>query len=276
MHKSVLVYNSDYQITPQKEVTVEQKTLPSRPVQIQPQPLETSVTQVQTQTTELAPKIIHVYKESTPTVKVETQSTKVQPQQQVKTTKTTSVPKTTQTDYGIDVKEIAKRTVQNNVSQTTIQDKPIQQQTKVAPQTTTQKIINSGTFQTTKTQPVKILTAQEEEIAWNKWRSDLQNKIMQDVKLPAVPSGTIFRFTFNVDKFGKITNVQTWSDTSKYTPYAIQYMAPVIRSYQGRSILNFPSGSNRTSTIVVGGWKIAANTKLSTPQDFNDTERIKK
>ena len=131
---------------------------------------------------------------------------------------------------------------------------------------------------TTFTQPVKQTTATKtltsEEIAWNVWRSNLQNKIMQDVYLPEIPNGTVFKFSFNVDKYGKITNVQTWSTTSSYTPYAIQYIAPVIRSYQGKAILNFPSGSTRETTEVKGGWKISVNEKFSTPQDYHDIEKV--
>lgn len=128
------------------------------------------------------------------------------------------------------------------------------------------------------TQVVKTLTeeekARQEEILWNEWRSNLQNSIMQDVRLPIVPEGTIFKFSFNVDKYGKITNVQTWSLSPAYNPYAIQYIAPVIRSYQGHDILNFPAGSNRFSTLVEGGWRISKTTKYSTPEDFSDTEKI--
>ena len=112
-------------------------------------------------------------------------------------------------------------------------------------------------------------------ILWNKWRSDLQNQIMSDVKLPTVAKGTIFRFSFEVDKYGKISNIKTWSENSMYTPYAIQYIAPVIRSYQGKDILNFPKGSNRYTTTVEGGWKISDKTKFSTPDDFEDVEKIR-
>lgn len=120
------------------------------------------------------------------------------------------------------------------------------------------------------------MTAQEEEIAWNKWRSNLNNQIMRDSKLPTMPNGIIFKYKFTVDKYGKVSNVQTWSPTSSYTPYAIQFIAPVIRSYQGHSILNFPTGSNRVSTEVTGAWKISSNEKYSNPSDYNDIEKIKK
>lgn len=122
----------------------------------------------------------------------------------------------------------------------------------------------------------KVLTPQQEEIQWNIWRSNLQNQIMKDTKLPILPQGTIFKFRFNVDKYGKITNVQTWSLTPAMTPYAIQYIAPVIRSYQGKAILNFPTGSNRMSTTVEGGWKISTNARYTTPSDYNDSEVIRK
>ena len=118
-------------------------------------------------------------------------------------------------------------------------------------------------------------TKQQELILWNKWRSDLQNRIMRDVKLPIVKQGTIFKFSFDVDKNGKITNVSTWSTDPVYTPYAIQYIAPVIRSYQGRDFMSFPSGSNRVTTTVSGAWKISDKTTYSTPEDYKDIEKIR-
>ena len=127
----------------------------------------------------------------------------------------------------------------------------------------------------TETKPV-VLTAQEEEIAWNKWRSNLNNQIMKDSKLPTMPNGVIFKYKFTVDKYGKVSNVQTSSTTPGYTPYAIQFIAPVIRSYQGRAILNFPAGSNRFTTEVSGAWKISSNAKLSTPDDYHDIEKVKR
>ncbi len=127
-----------------------------------------------------------------------------------------------------------------------------------------------------KPQQPKQLTQQEEQIAWNVWRSNLQNQIMKDVKLPYVPKGTVFKFSFDVDKYGKISSVKAWSLTPNYTPYAIQYIAPVIRSYQGKDILDFPIGTQRLTTKVEGGWKISDNAVYSTPQDYHDVEKVKK
>ena len=198
-------------------------------------------------------------------------------------------------DSNFSIVEQKNETVEKNIPTVSQKQEPEQKTKKVidtvkeeiqtkTPKTTTVKLnkINNSTPIKTVEQAkqinsnVKVLTEQQEEIQWNIWRSNLQNQIMKDVKLPIVPQGTIFKFEFDVDKYGKISNVQTWSQTSSYTPYAIQYIAPVIRSYQGHSILNFPKGSNRTQTHIIGGWKIAPTAKYSTPNDFNDTEKIKK
>ena len=256
MHKVVMIYNSDYIITPDESVKIEEKNIPTVVVE-----KETSSSKTKTDTTvqkqvSQQPKVNVETKTKTNTAKpvvqkevktkvepkVEKQQTvKVQPQKEVKTTTTKPPVK--------EVVKVVERPVQKEIKTTT----PIQTET-----------------------PKKTLTVQEEEILWNIWRSNLQNQIMKDVRLPIIPNGIVFKFTFDVDKFGKISNVQTWSTTPSYTPYAVQYIAPVIRSYQGRSILNFPAGSNRTTTKFTGGWRIATNTKYSTPNDYNDTERVVK
>ena len=38
------------------------------------------------------------------------------------------------------------------------------------------------------------MTEQEEIIAWNKWRSAVQNRIMDDSKIDYAPLGTVFMF----------------------------------------------------------------------------------
>ena len=186
-------------------------------------------------------------------------------------TQTTSNPiKTSDTKIGNKNIETSKPVTQiqpqQKVQETKLPVQATSQTTTVAP-----KPINTKT----ETQPV-VLTAQQEEIAWNKWRSNLNNQIMKDSKLPTMPNGIIFKYKFTVDKYGKVSNVQTSSTTPGYTPYAIQFIAPVIRSYQGRAILNFPEGSKREYTEVSGAWKISSNAKLSTPDDYHDIEKIRR
>ena len=137
-----------------------------------------------------------------------------------------------------------------------------------------EKQITQTPSQKTKTE--RTLSEHEETIAWNKWHSDIQNCLMNDVKLPYVPIGIVFKFSFTVDKYGKISDIKTWSTTPQYTPYAVEFIAPVIRSYQGKSILTFPKYSKRVVTTFNGGWKISNNSKYSTAADYNDIERYKK
>lgn len=208
-----------------------------------------------------------------PTKTVTTKQVKVaEPVPQTKVVKKQTTPKVTKTVAPKTVKTVSapQKTVTKKIA-------PVQKQT--VPKQVAQKQQSQRSQTASSPQPKPISEAEQarqEEILWNKWRSTLQNKIMSDSKLPIVPQGTIFRFSFNVDKYGKITNVQTWSQTPSYTPYAIQYIAPVIRSLQGRSILNFPAGSNRVSTTVSGAWKISQTAKYSTSADFNDSERVTK
>lgn len=169
----------------------------------------------------------------------------------------------------------AKKVKQNSQKNTkSVQIKPqnniqtINRSIKQEPQVQTVQQIQKQSDKT------KTLIQKEEDIAWNIWRSNLQNQIMKDVKLPYIPKGTIFQFTFDIDKYGKISNIKTWSQNPNYTPYAIQYIAPVIRSYQGKNILDFPDGTQRFSTTFKGGWKISDNAIYSTPKDYNDIEKV--
>ena len=187
-----------------------------------------------------------------------------------KSVETVSEPKTKSFVNTTDKLQKHQTTLQpeSKVTKIQAQKEPAKEVTKQEHRTS-QNTVSSNNQVLTKT-----LTQKEEEIAWNVWRSNLQNQIMHDVRLPVLPNGIVFRFSFNVDKYGKITNIYTNSDNPAFTPYAIQYIAPVIRSYQGKSILNFPEGSTRTSTEFKGGWKISSNERLSTPQDYNDYEKV--
>lgn len=124
--------------------------------------------------------------------------------------------------------------------------------------------------------PQEVLTEQELEIiAWNKWRSDLQNKLMKDSKISA-PLGTTFFFSFTVDKFGNISNLKTWSDNPSYTQLAVRILKPLLLSYQHTEILTFPQNSKRIITNADGSFTMASSSKYSSPSDYNDYERIVK
>ena len=119
------------------------------------------------------------------------------------------------------------------------------------------------------------LTEQEEIIAWNKWRSNLQNQIMKDAPIRA-PLGTGFKFSFTVDKYGNLSNIKVWSTNSAYTDLAVRVIKPVLNSYSHKPILNFPEGTNRVITNVNGGYVISTRTEYSKPSDYSDYETVKR
>ncbi|MDD3238002.1 MAG: hypothetical protein PHV37_07900 [Candidatus Gastranaerophilales bacterium] len=161
--------------------------------------------------------------------------------------------------------QITKQDSKQHLQRTsTIKDNTVQQIKKPA---------SSIKMQPAKSKKTLESLAKQEEIAWNVWRSNIQNQIMNDASIGGVPNGTVFKFSFVVDRYGKVSNVKTWSLNPTYTPLAIQYIAPVIRGYQGHSILDFPRSSNRITTTVDGGFKVSQVAKYSKPSDYNDIEK---
>lgn len=257
MHKSFFVYNSDYKIVYENTVTKTTEEIPVAEIKVTTP--ETKVLKVEKTVAQKTPQKTVTTKSSA--VKRQT-AARQNTSAKINRTAETTV-KTVKTAQPAVERKNTEKTLQH--TQTTVADetKPVTKEVKVTPKSVTE------------TQQ-KTLTQEEIDIAWNVWRSNLQNSIMSNVKLPIMPHGIIFKFTFNVDKYGRISNVQTWCDNPSYTPYAIQYIAPVIRSHQGKSILNFPTGSKRTITQVYGAWKISDRQEFSTPQDYNDIEKVLK
>lgn len=328
MHKSIMVYNSDFKIVPQSEIQVEVQNIPtveqnqsSAPQAVKVIHFEdmadTTTTDIQTvttqnkgistqttvpqrtttnnttyTTTQTVPKVNNQYQYTKQVTPVQTKTVP-----KTTTTTTTKFPTTTTTKVNtpqkvvtnspqIDLQKIMENNKKYQTQHTTQAPMPTTTTTTptriatapVGNRTTTPAVKVQTQAPAVKVQTptaTKVLTPKEEEIAWQIWRSNLQNKIMQDAKLPNVPQGTIFKFTFDVDRYGKVTNIHTsCTNNVQYTPYAIQYIAPVIRAYQGRSILNFPEGSKRQTTSFVGSFKVSNSSRYSTAGDYRDTERI--
>lgn len=148
---------------------------------------------------------------------------------------------------------------------------PVQQTSHQKPTTQPQQQVQQKPQQVQNNAP---LTEAEEVIVWNKWRSDLQNKVMRDSRI-AAPRGTVFRFSFTVNKFGQMSNLKIWSDTPGYTNYAIQALKPLLLSYQGKPILNFPARTKRITTNVEGAFAISNQDRFTTPNDYSDIERVR-
>ena len=254
LHKNVIVYDSDYTLVTEEEVKTATKEIPVMEMPVNPVEKTTVNTKNVGQAMpnkNLISKTTKVETKTNPTQTKTVKQTVSKPQMQ------TVIKPVTKTVQKPVVKEVVK------IEQPKVEQKVTVNPTPQSPPSRVGEASRS-----------KVLTPQEETIAWNIWRSNLTNKIMQDTKLPNIPNGTVFQFSFTVDKYGKVTNVQTGANPANYTPYAIQYIAPVIRSYQGRSILNFPEGTARISTQVTGKWRISNSEKFSTPQDYNDIEKV--
>lgn len=228
-------------------------------VEIKSQPVDINLPSVNVKIPEIKTNTNTNSKNST--VKNTTKSPQNQPKTQIVSKKNSPITQLNKTE----VKKVESKPVQKSES-------------KVVNNTEKSKVVSPVEKISEKpvTKPaVKVLTEEEEIIAWNKWRSDLQNKLMRDSKI-AAPIGTSFEFSFTVDKFGTISNLKTWSSNPSYTPLAVRVIKPLLLSYQKTAILNFPTGSKRVITNVNGGFTMARSSRYSSPSDYNDYERVTK
>ena len=118
------------------------------------------------------------------------------------------------------------------------------------------------------------MTEQEEIIAWNKWRSNVQNQIMRNSNIEYAPLGTMLTFNFVVDKFGNVSNIKVDCSNPNYMDVARNNVKTAISKLQKQPILNFPKGTQRKSTVVQGYFFIGLEERYSTPNNFSDFERI--
>ena len=293
MHKSVLVYDSGYTLNPDTAVTTEEIVVPV--VIEQPQvetvkmtvneKIDSQIAQEQAQTIQYQmskqPNTVTYTQNQTqkvisqPVTQQQVSTVRQQTQTPVQKTVTTPVTQTTYTNTATPVTstQVQNKSAPIGVTQQTTKSAPIGNTTTVAQNrpVTTQKTTQAAP------QP-KVLTAQEEQIAWAKWDSNLVNKIISTAhsRMPVAPNGTQFRFRFTVDRYGKISNIETYSTNPTYTPYAIQHIKPVIQSLQGHSILTFPYGSNRVVHDLSGAWQVtnSGSNKNSTYRHFDDVEKV--
>ena len=147
-----------------------------------------------------------------------------------------------------------------------------QQQVKIEQPVKQQQVVKVE--QPVKTSSNPYMTEEEEIIAWNVWRSNLHNQIMKDSNIAGSMYGTIFSFSFIVDKFGNISNIKVTANPSVYMDVARTGVKPAIANLQNKSILNFPRGTKRTSTVVTGKFMVSNVNKFSTPKEYSDYERV--
>ena len=190
-------------------------------------------------------------------------------------------------DSGVKIRPVKTRIVEKTViirqtepktsapAEKSTQTSAITQKTPEKPaQTNTPEPPKTQTPAQTAQKPVKQLTEAEELIVWNKWHSDLQNQIMRDSKIYS-PRGTVFKFSFTVDKNRRISNIKVWSETTNTQPGDIYRIKTVISGYQNAPILEFPQGTKRIITNFKGGFTVSTSSRYSRPEDYSDVEKIK-
>lgn len=128
--------------------------------------------------------------------------------------------------------------------------------------------------QQTSTHKNPYMTEQEEIIAWNRWHSNIHNQVMKDSNAGVAPYGTVFSFSFLVDKYGNVSNVKVSCSNNYCMNIARDNLKPAIMHLQRKPILNFPRGTQRTSTVVSGSFLIGSEDRFSTPSNFSDYERV--
>ncbi len=120
----------------------------------------------------------------------------------------------------------------------------------------------------------KFKGTREEIIAWNVWRSELQNRIMDESAIEA-PVGTLILFSFDVSGSGKISNLQYTCTNRKFAAEAKTDMVNILKHLEGDSILDFPTNTKRSHVRFKGGFILDYDTVYSKPSDYSDYERVR-
>ena len=178
----------------------------------------------------------------------------------------------TQEEENILKKYFSQETVKFLITkeENTIEEKIQKSMTKNPPTTTYSKNDGQSQYNQTDAQ-TQVVSQKTDSNEWNIWRSNIQNEIMAKAKIKA-PTGTMFMFTFNVDKYGRISYLKIWAKPETYSSLAQDVLSPIILKLQGTSILSFPANSQREATNVNGGFTMSDTTKYSSPTDYNDKE----
>lgn len=120
----------------------------------------------------------------------------------------------------------------------------------------------------------RMKASREEIIAWNIWRSDLQNKIM-DMSALEAPVGTMVSFSFRVNDKGRISDLRFSCTNKQYAADAQSDLISVLQTIEGTEILVFPKSTQRTQIIFKGAFLLDFATQYSSPSDYSDFERVR-
>ena len=121
-----------------------------------------------------------------------------------------------------------------------------------------------------------IPASKEEAVSWNNWRSGITNLLISS-KLPSpLPLGTKIFIYFQVDKEGNISDIKIHTDPSEYINKLGKHYREYIKSLQGNPKLKFPKNSKRNVVIIDSAIEVASKNAYTTPDEFQDYEKIKR
>ena len=248
LHKKFVITGSDVKI-----VDTPVKTEQAPPLQPAEVPV---VKQVQTKSTQVvnAPQAVQKPKtqvSNVQNVKTTSNKTSVVPKTQVTTKKTVQTTKTTTTPVKTTTSQQKTKTTQTKKTQSVSQPKTA---TKPAQKTTTK----TATQTKTSTQPKT--TAKKVEIDWEKWRNNINSRIVANSTAQikkSVPAGTKYEYSFNVNNKRQISNIRVAilsSDQSKPVTDGVNIIILAIMNLEGNSILNYPAGAEGITTRKVAAY----------------------
>ena len=289
IHEPILIEDADFVLTDFSNevvptasptvVPVADNTIKTSTVEVPVQ--QKVVTPVKTQTAQTPVKITTT--QPTPT--------KVYVEQPKPTTHKTNVTTATNPIFNSDLIQKVMSNAEKAAQEPVVLPKPTQTaqqpaqqpkpQSQVQPQPRPQPqptVVKIETPQQPAPTTKKVLTEEEEIIAWNIWRSNVNNYVMQNSagKFGFVPLGTQFSFSFLVDKFGNVSNIKVECSNQDYMNEARNVVKPAIAAMQNKAILKFPEGTRRTTTQATGAFTIARSNNFYNPGDFSDYEKVKK
>lgn len=126
-------------------------------------------------------------------------------------------------------------------------------------------------------QPVQRNRYIVKNIDWNTWKSNFINQIIDDSmyihSLDDYELGSWFYYSFNVDKYGRISNITIRS--MQLSPMDKGRIRKLIKSYEYQDITVFPANTQKTMAKVDAVVMLGNSEKKSRPSDFNENEQIK-
>ena len=115
------------------------------------------------------------------------------------------------------------------------------------------------------------------DIDWNTWQSNFVNKILDDSvnirELDQYSAGSWLYYQFDVYADGRIDNISVRSVV--IDKHDKDLVANMIKGYEYQDITVFPANSRREKAQVKAVMMLSNTMQKSTPNDFNDNERIK-